>query len=398
MLGRALGERGHHVIWWTANFAHHFKHFRSLTWQDIKVDPLFQIRLVPTTDYYKNISLGRIRFELLYSWRMYNRAIQELSPDCIISVAPNSFNNPFAVRLSKHFDVPLILDFFDLYPEMFAFALPEIIRPLAPIMFAPLYWLRRQDLNQADAITAVCDSYLETALRIAPRVPKNRSLTVYIGVDTAKFREKVPSIQEIDLVTKRYNKYAGEVWAIYAGSLGNNYDIDTLLQAGLRLEKQGSKVKIQIAGDGPLRTRIIQFIESRQMSHLTYLGKLDVDELIKLYRISDIGLSPYAPGSTVSMPTKVYDYLAAGLPIVNSLGGDDVESLLREKQIGIQYEAGNPISLANALEYLASHPDQRRMMAQNSFDAAMQFDQHVQYGRFVDFIEQVVSGRGKITA
>jgi len=71
---------------------------------------------------------------------------------------------------------------------------------------------------------------------------------------------------------------------------------------------------------------------------------------------------------------------------------------LREKQIGIQYEAGNPISLANALEYLASHPDQRRMMAQNSFDAAMQFDQHVQYGRFVDFIEQVVSGRGKITA
>ena len=49
MIGEALAANGHTVVWWAANFSHHFKRFRSPSWQDRHVSPGFAIRLVPTS-------------------------------------------------------------------------------------------------------------------------------------------------------------------------------------------------------------------------------------------------------------------------------------------------------------------------------------------------------------
>jgi len=83
-----------------------------------------------------------------------------------------------------------------------------------------------------------------------------------------------------------------------------------------------------------------------------------------------------------------YDYMAAGLPIVNSLWGEP-ENLLRVHQMGIQYQAGDPKSLAEALESLARDEKRRKTLALNSYNIAMQFDKHVQYQKFADLIEKL---------
>jgi glycosyltransferase involved in cell wall biosynthesis len=92
------------------------------------------------------------------------------------------------------------------------------------------------------------------------------------------------------------------------------------------------------------------------------------------------------------MPDKVYDYLAAGLPIISSLKGE-LEDFLTRRDIGIQYTAGEPGGLAAALKSLASDEARRLQMAKKSYDAALEFDAHVQYRKFADLIELSVSGR-----
>jgi len=148
-------------------------------------------------------------------------------------------------------------------------------------------------------------------------------------------------------------------------------------------------VQIHVAGEGPLRPRITDFVEQHQLRNLTYHGKLDLRELARLYAVCDIGLCPYAPESNVGMPDKAYDYMAVGLPIVNSLRGE-LETFLRDQHIGVQYIAGDSHSLAVALDGLAADTEKRLRMARNSYDAAAQFDQHLQYGRMADFMEEVV--------
>jgi glycosyltransferase involved in cell wall biosynthesis len=90
------------------------------------------------------------------------------------------------------------------------------------------------------------------------------------------------------------------------------------------------------------------------------------------------------------MPDKLYDYMAAGLPVVNSLRGE-LEELIRSSQMGIQYEAGNPISLASALIWLKDHEKERISMSINSFSKAQEYDQSLQYTKFADFIESAAA-------
>lgn len=386
VLGEILAQRGHEVIWWTANFSHHFKKFRSNNWKDITVSNNFEIRLVPTISYSRNVSFRRIWYEILFSIRMYNRATIELAPDFIITAAPNSTCNPFLTRLSKKLKIPLILDFLDLYPEIFSIALPKFARFLAPIVFAPLYWLRTRDFYQATAITSVCDSYSDIARAIVPHFKNNRFLTAFIGINVPSFRAKMANEQEAIQLKVSMDKQATDIWAIYAGSLGNNYDIDALLEASTILQKRKSRVTIKIAGEGPLRAHIQDFVSSRQPTHLNFLGKIEISDLIKLYTICDIALSIYVDGSTVSMPVKVYDYLSAGLPIINSLNGD-LGALVVQSNIGLQYQAGNAESLADALDKLALNEGQRELMAQNSYNIAMKFNQAEQYNNLANFIE-----------
>lgn len=391
MLGKTLAERGHHALWWTANFSHNFKHFRSETWKDLPITCGFQIRLVPTTRYSSNVGLGRVRFESIYAWRTYRRALGLAPPGCIVATDPSQIVGYMAVRLAKRSRVPLILDVFDLWPELFELAFPRNLRPLAPLVFSPLYWLRRHNYARADGLTSLCNTYLEVARKGASRSSVVPSLTTFNGIDLAAFRALLPDDREMARLRSQMGKEPGDVWAIYTGSLGNNYDIEALLQAGLQLGARATKIKIWILGEGPLRPYVTEFIKAHRLENVAFLGTiLEPRELIKLYRACDIALCPYTAESNVGMPNKAYDYMAAGLPMVNSLRGE-LESFLRERHIGIQYTAGDPDSLAGALLSLAADRELRELMARNSYDAAALFDSHIQYKNYVDLIERVTS-------
>lgn len=388
MIAEALVKEGHCVTWWAASFSHQFKRFRSSDWSRISVSPGFCIQLVPTPAYAKHISLTRLRFEIIFALRLYRHATKAPPPDCIITREPSQIASGAAVRLAKRFKVPLVIDVFDLWPEFFTLTLPHWGRFLAPGLFSPLYRLRRHSLRQADAVVAVCNTYLDMAYREAPELRLCPSAVVFIGADILALRRMSKSASEIQILATHISKAIGDVWAIYAGTLGNQYDIDTILRAANQLKSQAPKIKILIAGDGPARQHVSGSIMEHQLTNVAYLGVLSPEDLWAYYQLCDIGLCPYKEGSTVAMPTKVYDYLAAGLPIVNSLEGE-MAQFVRDQQVGLQYVSGDAQSLADALKKLTDETNLRHLLAQNSWEAAMQFDREIQYTKLLDVVDRV---------
>src|SRR5690606_30096685 len=114
----------------------------------------------------------------------------------------------------------------------------------------------------------------------------------------------------------------GDIWAIFAGTLGNNYDIPTVLLAAKKLWELKIPMKIFIAGEGPLQKYLCKFIDENHLDNVVFLGRLSFNELRSCYKHFDIGLAPYTKSSTVAMPVKIYDYFCAGLLVVNSLDGE----------------------------------------------------------------------------
>jgi glycosyltransferase involved in cell wall biosynthesis len=386
MIAEVLAANGHEVTWWASAFDHVNKKFRSKDLIDIKVSPGFSIRLVPTTGYTKNISYKRILHERNYSNNIYSQANKYPDPDIILLSEPALFRSRPIIKLIEEYKCLLVLDVLDTWPELFNIILPKKLQFLGDFIFKPWYKSREKLFQRADSIVAVSNSYMELAKKIKPDIPTELTEIIYFGTNVELQRKQMKNSDALPASLDGLNKKKDELWAIYTSSLGSNYDVDTLLKTAKLLEIRNSNIKLLIAGEGPLRKKIEDFIDKNNLTQTIYIGNPDSKVIAKVFSLCDVGLSMYVRDSSVTFPIKAFHYFAAGLPIVNSLGGD-LSKMLSSNNAGIQYLAEDCESLFGALTYLSSHPSKREEMAKNSFNLAMNFDQDTQYKKFAKFVE-----------
>lgn len=91
---------------------------------------------------------------------------------------------------------------------------------------------------------------------------------------------------------------------------------------------------------------------------VTLTGWLDYRDTLTLLQSAHIGLAAYARRAPQSLPYKPFEYMAFGLPIIGSLGGE-LRELIEAQGLGAWYQAGDATSLAGAVLALASSPEQR---------------------------------------
>jgi glycosyltransferase involved in cell wall biosynthesis len=273
------------------------------------------------------------------------------------------------------------VDVIDIWPELFNVILPHSLRFLGKLIFSPFYYQRFRLLKKADGIVTVAENYRQIVLKYVTSKPVE---VVYWGVNV-----KNNDTYNISSLPKVLVKEQDEYWILYAGTLGSNYDIQSILKAGLLLENNISNFKIIIIGDGNLRSIVEDVIKKNNLKKTIYLGSMSTEELQFFYKYSDIGISSYVEDSTVAMPIKAYDYMIHGLPLVNSLKRD-LGDLVVNNQIGIQYKAGDAYSLYNSIIELCENQIKRDDMAERMKKVALQFDYDLQYGKYVTFIETIV--------
>lgn len=99
---------------------------------------------------------------------------------------------------------------------------------------------------------------------------------------------------------------------------------------------------------------------------IRYLGWLQPSEVYKYLQKADIGLVCLHPEPRYieALPVKLFEYMAAGLPVVASnfpLWREIVEG----NRCGICVDPLNPLEIAEAIEYLLSHPEEAKRMGEN---------------------------------
>lgn len=388
LIANALREEGHEVIWWTSNFAHHFKKWRSDGWKDLSITEGFTIRLVPTTGYKKNISFGRFFRDAIFAFKVYKNGKKEAAPDCIISSeSPLTFGYA-SFKLAKHHCCPVVYHQMDLWPELIINSFPVFFRPIVNLLFSPVFYSRKKVYSKLDGSSALAKSYLEEIFKVNPKLMHKPHAVVYNGIDINKFRTKLKN-NNYSLLPSKHNS---DIWAVFAGSLGPSYDLDTLCDAAKVLKEQSSNIKIIIAGDGP-RREYIKRISNDDDYNLHYVGQLSSDNLASLYAQADIGLCAYSSNSNVEMPDKIYDYTASGLAVLVSLQGE-VKNIVLDNCIGYSYEPGNLSDFLLKLKLMTNSSDQLEAMKALSWDLGAEYDAKSQYRKMVALVEAVCQKRG----
>jgi glycosyltransferase involved in cell wall biosynthesis len=346
-----------------SDFVHNFKQRRSPDALAFNAERLPFLRQIRSIAYRSNISAARIAHEGWFGAKVLWSLARGSRADVIVVGEPLFFVGWMAIAYGLIRGVPVLADINDLWPEADTGVRSGLRGASRALAYRALILSRNARLRSYRALSFVSRSYAE---RLAPQ-------------------DQPPAIFYLcsQLAPAASGDTPGDpLIAIYAGSLGLGYDIETLLEAAAILRDEKARVRIIIAGSGPKQEEAER---AQRDGTIDYLGQIDQAELIAAYSRADIGLLPYKAGSVVAVPNKFFDYVNFGLFIVSSLTME-VREIIEQKRIGLSFAPGDAQDLAAKL--IAVSKDRHALDSARAASKALarEFAVVSQYQRFARFV------------
>jgi glycosyltransferase involved in cell wall biosynthesis len=151
----------------------------------------------------------------------------------------------------------------------------------------------------------------------------------------------------------------------YIGVLKARHGLTTLIETFAMVAEQSPAAQLLIVGDGPEREYLDREIGARELSDRVRFTGAIAPELVPGYLASmDVALAPYpALAQFCSSPLKLYEYMAAGLPIVATRIGQ-IEEVIQHGETGILVRPGDAAGMAEAVIALEASPEMRTQLGQ----------------------------------
>lgn len=146
----------------------------------------------------------------------------------------------------------------------------------------------------------------------------------------------------------------------FVGSLKPWHGVSVLVDAFARLHRHSPETRLMIVGEGPEQGRLAEDVCRRGLGDAVHFtGWVPPDDLPAMLASMDVAVAPYPdlPHFYFS-PLKVYEYMAAGLPIVASRIGQLAE-LIEDEVNGLLCAPGEASALASAIDRLRREPELR---------------------------------------
>ncbi|GBE34849.1 glycogen synthase [bacterium BMS3Bbin06] len=209
----------------------------------------------------------------------------------------------------------------------------------------------------------------------------NTGNTPFITLPNAVRDDWLKERWEYELLSREY--------LFYAGSLYNWKGVDILIKAMKYLPDE----KLVIAGGGSRLNQLRELSGSTGVSdRVVFLGHLRQRDIVDYLARAKICIIPnvaHAP-SEYSSPLKLFEFMAAGVPIVASdLSG--INEVLVDGIHGVLFEPGNVEALAGSITSILENPDMAKRIARNCYEKVKDFTYNKRAGKIMEFIDSQVT-------
>jgi glycosyltransferase involved in cell wall biosynthesis len=309
-------------------------------------------------------------------------------PDVVVATSPQFFAAVGGWAVSFLRRRPFVLELRDLWPDSIIAvgALKEgrivgLIRRIEDFLY-----------RKADLIVTVTNASRDTLVR---RGVDPRKITVVLnGVHTAHLR---PGRDE---ELRRRLGIQDKVVVSYIGTLGMAHGLDLLLDAAGILQERAPDIAFLLVGSGAQRNTLRKMAAARGLANTVFVDRVPHDEVQSYWRASDIGLALLkdTPLFRTVIPSKVFEAMATGTPIISNVAGE-LETLLAPLGTAVHIDPSSDAeALAAAIEALAADPERRRAMGEAGLRAAPEFERERQAERMLKAISDMLAARAKLPA
>ncbi len=297
--------------------------------------------------------------------------------DIVWGTSPPIFQSITAWALASIKRKPFLLEIRDLWPA-FAIAVGVLRQP---ILIEASEWLERFLYKHADLVVVNSPGFIK---HTRERGAENVEL-VPNGSDTRMFNP-----QQIDLESIQSWSHPGKFIALYAGAHGMSNDLETVLQAAALLNER-LDIFIVLLGDGKEKPALQDLAQELELSNLQFLPPIPKNEMPAALAAADacIAILKPIPLYGTVYPNKVFDYMAAGKPVLLAMEGV-IRDVIEAAGAGLAIPPGNPAELAKGIVYLAEHEEESREMGCRGREYVKQhFDRPIQAENFATLIENL---------
>jgi colanic acid biosynthesis glycosyl transferase WcaI len=259
-------------------------------------------------------------------------------------------------------NVPLVIRVDDVYPE--ALSAAGVVRRASPL-FRVLDWLLTRPLRAARRIIVLGRDARELIERkVASRVPVE-VIPNFATVPFAAFDAAHGADLRVQLGL--HDKFV----VGYLGNFGRTHDIQTILRAAAHLKAERPGIHFLLMGEGAQYEDARARVGAEGLSNVTLRRSCSDEELAGYLQLPDVAVISFPPGMRgVSVPSRLYNHLAAGRPIVGVCDDEsELAMVLRESSAGWIVPPRDAAALARRLTELASHAEAVRAAGERGREA-----------------------------
>jgi glycosyltransferase involved in cell wall biosynthesis len=180
---------------------------------------------------------------------------------------------------------------------------------------------------------------------------------------------------------------------VFTGTHGLANGLDNILDVAAELLcAKADWIKIVLVGGGKLKPALMERAAKEELENVIFLDPMPKDELACLMRGADLGIQSLANIPAFyygTSPNKFFDYIAAGLPVVNNYPGW-VADLLTQNKCGIVVKPENAKAFARAVMEV-DKGTLSKMGINASELAKREFDRDKLSARWMDWVLGVVT-------
>ena len=276
------------------------------------------------------------------------------NPDLVIGTSPTLFSVMAARRLALRKGVPWVMEVRDLWPGIFVDL--GVIKNLTVIKILEAWelWLYRQ----ADKIVTVTEGFRENIIQRG--IQPSKIHTVPNGADLTYFQPGETNSSLPDELGLE-----GKFVALYLGAHSLSQGLDVILDAAHQLSDI-EEIAFLFVGDGNQKDGLMERARTEGIKNLIFHPAISKDLVPSYYNLADVCLVPLrdVPLFDTFIPSKMFEIMAVGKPILASLKGEAARIL--EASGGAVITSPEDLQgIVKAIRDLYQDPRRRAELGQN---------------------------------
>lgn len=297
--------------------------------------------------------------------------------DVVWGTSPPIFQAVTAWALARLKGARFLLEIRDLWPA-FAIGVGVLHNPL---LIRLSEGLERFLYRHADLVMVNSPGFIEhVRLRGAKKIE-----LVANGADPRMF-----DVQLDGSPFRRAHALEGKFVVLYAGAHGMSNDLNVALEAArlLAADPEAQQVALVFLGDGKEKAALQRQAREMGLQNVCFLPPVPKSEMGLVLAGSDACLAILKPIPLYATvyPNKVFDYMAAGKPVLLAIDGV-IRQVVEQAQAGVFVPPGDPQALAQAIRQMGGEPERARQMGTNGRQyVELNFDRAVLAERLVGLL------------